>query len=448
MTVAADRHAATRPAVRHYHLFEAEPGPHVLVTEGSRVYALPDAVHAELARAADAHDDAMAEALLARYGLFAPAATDTPPTSMPMRSLSLAIAQTCNLGCTYCYAEQGAFGGTAKVMDPEVALRAVERLIGDAEPGAKLQLAFLGGEPLANRAALRATTEHAARLAAARDVAIGFAVTTNGTLLRPDDGEFFDRHGFAVTVSLDGVGAVHDQLRPARSGRPTYERIMARVVPILAARRARMQVSARVTVTPSNLGLLDTLEAFLEAGFDSVGFSPMLSSPTSVGEMQEADLDTMLGEMLACARRFEQRVLAGEEYPFLNAVTALREIHRGTHRPYPCGAGAGYFGASADGALFACHRFVGDEERRMGDIGRGIDLDVQQRWLGERHVDRQQPCGGCWARYLCGGGCHHEVLRRGRPACDYVRGWLDGCLRVYARISEHRPGYLASIAGV
>jgi uncharacterized protein len=447
VTVAANGHAATRPAVRHYHLFDAGPGPHVLVTEGSRVYALPDSVYAELAKAADAHDDAMAEALLARYGLFAPASTDTPPTSVPMRSMSLAIAQTCNLGCSYCYAEQGDFGGTPKVMDAEVALRAVDRLVGNAEPGATVQLAFLGGEPLANRAALRATTEHAARLAAARGVSIGFAVTTNGTLLRPDDGEFFDRHGFAVTVSLDGVGAVHDRLRRARSGRPTYDRIMARVVPLLAARRAKMQVSVRVTVTPMNLRLLDTLEAFLELGFDSVGFSPMLSSPTSVGEMQEADLDVMLDEMLACARRFEQRVLEGEEYPFLNLVTALREIHRGTHRPYPCGAGAGYFGASADGDLFACHRFVGDAKRRMGDVERGIDPDRQRRWLGERHVDRQEPCGDCWARYLCGGGCHHEVLKRGRPACDYVRGWLDGCLRVYARVSEHRPDYLASIAG-
>jgi hypothetical protein len=27
-------------------------------------------------------------------------------------------------------------------------------------------------------------------------------------------------------------------------------------------------------------------------------------------------------------------------------MTALEEVHRGTHRPYPCGAGAGYFGVS------------------------------------------------------------------------------------------------------
>ena len=31
-------------------------------------------------------------------------------------ALSLAVAERCNLGCTYCYAQQGDFGGSAKAM--------------------------------------------------------------------------------------------------------------------------------------------------------------------------------------------------------------------------------------------------------------------------------------------------------------------------------------------
>jgi uncharacterized protein len=113
----------------------------------------------------------------------------------------------------------------------------------------------------------------------------------------------------------------------------------------------------------------------------------------------------------------------------------LREIGRGTHRPYPCGAGAGYFGVSAEGTLSACHRFVGDEAAEMGSVQTGVDRSRQVRWLTDRHVHRQAPCGSCWARYLCGGGCHHEVIHRGRPACDYIRGWLHYCLGAYLRLS-------------
>ena len=46
------------------------------------------------------------------------------------------------------------------------ALRAVDLLVATAEPGARLNLAFLGGEPLVNRKVLRAATERAAELAA------------------------------------------------------------------------------------------------------------------------------------------------------------------------------------------------------------------------------------------------------------------------------------------
>jgi uncharacterized protein len=128
-------------------------------------------------------------------------------------------------------------------------------------------------------------------------------------------------------------------------------------------------------------------------------------------------------------------------------ISAMEEIHRGTHRPYPCGAGAGYFGVSAEGGLFACHRFVDDPAGALGDIVSGPDREAQRRWLAERVVDRQEPCRSCWARYLCGGGCHHEVIHRGRPACDLIRGWLEYCLQAYVNLSERRPDFFTGKSG-
>ena len=287
----------------------------------------------------------------------------------PLRALSLAVAERCNLGCTYCYAEGGSFGGPPREMPWEVAEASVQRLFAQANPGERVNLAFLGGEPLVNRSLIRRATELAARIAGERNIPIGFSITTNGTLLTPEDGDFFERYGFAVTMSLDGVGEVHDRLRPAKGGRGSYDRVIANVRPLLAQQR-RMQVSARVTVTPANLDLRATLDHFIGLGFHSVGFSPMLSAPSGRGEMQAPDLQVLLDEMIACGREFERRIAAGEAYPFANMTTALEEIHRGTHRPYPCGAGAGYFGVSASGGLFACHRFVEDDARVHGTCRR------------------------------------------------------------------------------
>lgn len=427
---------ASGPRLPAAHLLATEAGRHLFVADGSRLFDIDAGLFAEFDAALAGRDGGKVASLLAQAGLHGvPLIDDTPLTPPPIHALSLAVAQKCNLGCTYCYAEQGGFGGAPKNMPQETALQAVERLISHAAPGAKLNLSFLGGEPLVNRPVLQAATRHAADLARRKGTPITFSITTNGTLVGEADADFFEEHGFAVTISLDGVGAAHDAQRPFRDGRGSFERIMRRIEPLLARQR-RMQVSARVTVTPRNLDLRTTLDAFIAAGFHSVGFSPMLASPSGQGEMQSEDLALMLDQMIGCGREFERRTLARERYPFANMLNAMREIGRGTHRPYPCGAGAGYLGVSASGDLAACHRFVDDADGAMGSLDQGLDVARQAAWLADRHVHRQEPCNGCWARYLCGGGCHHEVTKRGRPACDYIRGWLHYCLETYLRLGQ------------
>lgn len=436
------------PRTPRIHLIESPLGGHLFVADGSRLFGADAGLFASYDAAMASGGTEAIDELLRQAGLAGrPLIDDAPLSPPPLRALSLAIAQKCNLGCTYCYAQQGEFGGPAKNMELTEALRAVDLLVGATEPGARLNLAFLGGEPLVNRKVLRAATLRARELARGRGATIAFAITTNGTLLTEDDGRFFEEHGFAVTISLDGPQQVHDAQRPFKGGAGSYDTVMKRAAPLLKMQR-EMQVSARVTVTPRNLSLHTTLDTFIAAGFHSVGFSPMLSAPTGEGEMQSEDLELMLGEMIDCGREFERASRSGRRYPFANMVNAMREIHRGTHRPYPCGAGAGYLGVSAEGELSACHRFVGDEDGAMGSLDDGVDVSRQADWLAARHVHRQEPCRSCWARYLCGGGCHHEVIRRGRPACDYIRGWLHYCLEAYLRLSNEPAMAGLNVAGL
>ena len=433
--------ARSAPRNADLHLLETAAGSHVLVVDRSRLF---DADPVFFSLLDTAESPAAVQAFLRGAGLTEPPAIDdTPVSEPPVHALSLAVAQKCNLGCTYCYAQQGEFGGAAKNMSRETAIDAVTLLVDGANPGARVNLAFLGGEPLANRPVLQEATRRAAERAAQRGVNITFSVTTNGTLLRPADGEFFEEFGFAVTLSLDGPREAHDALRPFKGGRGSYDRILDNVRPLLARQR-KMQVAARVTVTPANLMLRQTIDLFLAEGFHSVGFSPLLSAPTGRGEMQREDLEVMLGGMIDCGREYERCVRLGKRYAFANMDNAMKEIARGTHRPYPCGAGAGYLGVSAEGELAACHRFVGDEAGALGSLAAGLDHQGRAEWLAGRHVHRQEPCRSCWARYLCGGGCHHEVIHRGRPACDYIRGWLHFCLEAYLRLAarEDQPAVL------
>lgn len=434
-----DDAGAAAPQHPDIHLVEGHGGTYVFIVQGSQICRLNPATADAVKSSVRSTDLKETNRLVERLGIATdPAMNDIPAESPPLRSISLAIAQKCNLGCSYCYADQGDFGGEAISMEIGTAIRSIDLLFDAAAPGSQVNIAFLGGEPLTNRAGVRAATSHAVHLAGAKNVHANFSITTNGTLLTEDDAEFFEHHGFAVTISIDGLSQSHDRLRPFKNGKPSYDTVIARARPLLARQR-RMQVSARVTVTPQNLDLVETLEGLVVMGFHSVGFSPMLSAPNGLGEMDRESLEQALEQMIECGRRFEANMVRGVRYPFLNMVNAMRELHVGSHHAYPCGAGLGYFGVSADGNLYACHRFVNNPVALLGDLQSGVDRVRQNSWLRDRHVHRQQPCQACWARYLCGGGCHHEVIHRGRAACRYIRGWLHYCIQAYTRLRSECP---------
>lgn len=434
---------ASLPRHPDVHLIDGGENSQLLVVGGSRIFDVDAQTLHELQAAVGDHGEHAVAAVLAGLGLQPWEPIGDLSTEVPVRSVSLAVAQKCNLGCTYCYAQKGEFGDAPKDMPLATAMAAVDLLLANASRGDRINIAFMGGEPLRNREVLRGATEYAARAGNQRGISVGFSVTTNGTLLSAEDGRFFEEHGFSVTISVDGPKPVHDSLRPFKNGVGSYDVIMKRARELLDQQK-RMQVSARVTVTPFNANLPQTLDLLVGEGFHSVGFSPMLHSPDGSGEMGRAELELMLEEMIACGLAFEQHTLRGRRYPFLNMVNALRELDKGTQRPYPCGAGAGYLGVSADGDLAACHRFVGAQAGRMGSLESGLDRAGRQIWLRERHVDQQSPCKSCWARYLCGGGCHHEVLARGRGACDFIRGWLHYTIQAHGRLNRLVPGWQAA----
>ena len=166
-----------------FHVVATDEGPHLLMVDGSQLFRIDDEIAGRLA-VAGAHSREAARETLTDLGLGTTRYIgDEPLADPPVRALSLAVAERCNLGCTYCYAEGGSFGGKPRNMGWDVAEASVHRLLADASPGERVNLSFLGGEPLSNRAVIRRATELAAASARSRGIAIGFAITTNGTLL-------------------------------------------------------------------------------------------------------------------------------------------------------------------------------------------------------------------------------------------------------------------------
>lgn len=417
-----------------FHLTESDQGKHLFVVNGSKIYDLPVEVSFQQMSYLDYIKSIEDELASYRY------ISNEPLAPPKLAALSLNVAQGCNLSCNYCYADEGKFKRHSRLMSREVSFSSIDRLFDESDRDVTITIGYMGGEPLLNRELVHESTKYASQKAKERNQNIKFSITTNGTLLTKEDVKLFNNYPYTVTISLDGPKHTHDQLRKKQNGKGSYDSILDKLELFDVVGRPQ-QLIARATVTPKTIGLLESLDHLVNLKFDDVGFSPVLVSPNPNYIFHKDEFDRLLEEMIICGEKAVTKFVSNQKYPFGNLTTALLEIHKGTYRPYPCGAGASYMSVNAEGDIYACHRLIDDEKFYMGDINKGLINSAREELLTKSFVDSIKPCNSCWARYLCGGGCYHEVKERGRIGCDYIRGWLTFCVSAYTKIQAENPAY-------
>jgi uncharacterized protein len=367
------------------------------------------------------------------------------PAEVPLATLVLEVAQTCNLSCSYCYAGGGAYGGTPRLMRPALARRAARHLVESSGDRAQVTLVLFGGEPLLNLPALEAAVTEAEAAASAAGKSLVVSLTTNGTRFTPRVLDFLSEHRIGVSVSIDGPPDVHDANRrySRRSGGGTYVDVVAGLK-LLRARGCRPP-AARVTLTPEQWARVpEVFEHVLGLGFLEVGIAP--ASPVTARLLPTPAQDEALFAGFALlAERFAREAAEGRALPFSNLLDLLARLHLGQVKSAPCGAGLGYLALDAEGRFYLCHRFAGVQRFGVGDLDSGVDYAKIGACLAAQAAPRREACGACWARSLCAGGCHYEnhlrEVQLGLPpggSCAFIRRWLELGIRVYAGLGHDR----------
>lgn len=424
------REALERP---WFHLIEGGP-PSVFVVPGSMLFDVEENFFDALRR-----DDPHALDELRALSVFAPEPRDASRLE-PVTALSLNVAQACNLACAYCYADEGRFGGSARLMSASVARSGIDRLIRDAK-GRDVTVGFIGGEPFLNRGVIHDAVAHARAAAGHAGIRVRFSVTTNATLLTGEDIALLSEHGFTVTVSLDG-DRDRNTNRLTHGGADSSEATLRGIQPLLT-NPGSARIAVRCTITRQDLDVAARVRSLGALGFTEIGVSPARTSPRDDLILREEDWPVFLDNMIEAAEDEFDQLSSGGKPRFSNLWNALRAIHRGSARSLPCGSVDSYLSLDADGGFHSCHRTVQTPGFEMGSIKTGVDTVARRAFLARVEVDLQKPCASCWARYLCGGGCHAEVAVSGRSGCDFIRGWLDYCIRKYREAAGAYPGQFA-----
>lgn len=328
-----------------------------------------------------------------------------PTGSRVVKALCLHVAHDCNLRCSYCFAGNGAFGGKPALMDGEVARAAVDFLVTASGSRRFCEIDFFGGEPLLNWPVIVETVEYARSREAKTGKAFRFTLTTNATLLRRSMLPFLNREMSNLVLSLDGRPEVHDRLRRGVGGKGSYQQALSRIRWVVESRGGKSYY-IRGTFTRYNLDFSADVLYLADLGFTRLSIEPVVAPPEEHYALRPEDLPILEEEYERLALASLQREMEGRPFFFFHFHVDLQQGPCLPRRLAGCGAGVDYLAVSPAGDLYPCHQFMGRRGFRLGSVWSGVtEAGLSARFL-KANLFSKQGCPECWARYLCGGGCH------------------------------------------
>ncbi len=372
--------------------------------------------------------------------------------SVPVVNAVLFLTQSCNLKCVYCYGDGGGYGAGG-TMTESTAFRAVDWLIEQSDKMKKIHIGFFGGEPFLTFSLMRTVVAYAKKRAQETNKEVDFRATTNGTLLDDEIITFIREHAIKVTVSFDGPPEVQDVQRPFINGNGSYTAIVPGLKRLLAA----------MPDTPGHAVLTGTNDPqIIKAAMRAIGFSEVTVIPASASlfagpgaTMQERDMEMLFSQLEQEAQTWVNLISNrdSESLKDLKSKSQLRmallTLLHNTKRRHACGAGLRMVAVSCMGDVYLCHRFVGQDEYKLGSVfARELDREKYSR----SPATFIAACAACFARHYCAGGCKHDnasscgsaftpsedvcrLRRRELEMAAVVVGGLDHADRVF--LAEH-----------
>ncbi len=153
-------------------------------------------------------------------------------------------------------------------------------------------------------------------------------------------------------------------------------------------------------------------------GFRRISLEPAIGADTDWA-ISESDLPALEESYLRLTDFWEECYRNKDPLDFYHFEIGLTHGVCKERRITGCGAGYEYLAVTPTGELYPCHQLVGQEEFVMGEIyepwgGGKVEESGKREDLARRfflsRVPNKLKCMECWARYLCGGGCHAGSL--------------------------------------
>lgn len=320
--------------------------------------------------------------------------------------LILVLTGSCNFGCVYCYASHQ----KPIKMTPQVISRTVGMLREEASAGVHkpVIVQFTGGEPLLAFDRLQAAVQ---QLEAER-LPVSFQLQTNGSLVTAEQAAFIRKHHIAVGVSLDGIPAVNDRLRPFADGSPSTA---ATVRGIRQLGDAGIEIGITCVVSKENvLHLTDLVDlAYYLGNVRQIGFNLLRPCGRGKGLDKPSSKEVREGIEAALQRVKEMKELTGREL-IVSQLAKIRKLQQG-YQPFSHCYALHEAGLYVDpvGDIYGCASLSGQGEYKLGSVFTGIGKGKRAA-LASTLQPVVAYCSACPDISLCGGGCYSRSYQTGQ----------------------------------
>lgn len=304
---------------------------------------------------------------------------------------TLYLAEGCNLSCSYCY--EGINKNKDK-MSVDTLKKSLDFIITHNNPGDKIDLVFLGGEPLLNKEILYRAVDIIEKEYKEESSLFQYSITTNGILLDDACIRFLKENGFRVSVSIDGDRETHNLNRCSDGMEDAYELIMENFEKL---RRLNVDAAARMTVTANNVHkLAANVKYLLHQGATAihVGLDMLTDwSPDSVA-LLDRQLELVDAVYLEEVVPSPDRLIDIYDYKLSTFVIKRKPLY--------CSAGTeNHLLINSRGELFPCGYVGGDKRWRLGTV---CNFEKKNYFMGvKKHIKELSSCRSCPIAFTCCG---------------------------------------------
>lgn len=305
---------------------------------------------------------------------------------------TLYLTENCNLRCSYCY--EGPNKKNSKLSITKLH-KTLDFIIKNNPENERIDLTFLGGEPLLNKTLIYETISIIENEYSEFKSNFNFYITTNGILLDKKIIELFIKYDFTVSISIDGDKKTHNLNRVSVNGKDEYEKIIENM---LLMRKMGGDFFVRMTVTANNVSsFYPNVRYFYDLGIRKINIGV-----DHIGKWTEDALNT-LDSQYDLIDEFYLNVVADSDDGIINIHDYKLNIFVADRKPAYCSGGSkGHLVINSSGELYPCGYVVGDEIWKLGSV----ETDLNRKKFLESvraNVVKKSNCHECDIAFTCSG---------------------------------------------